>query len=74
MLAFAHFEKTAVQVSDDVYRLTLSYDSYDETELVIRVLSFGPMVKVLEPESFRERIRERIARQIVLMKGEGAEH
>ena len=69
MLAFAHFEKTAVQVSDDVYRLTLSYDSYDETELVIRVLSFGPMVKVLEPESFRERIRERIAGQIELMKG-----
>ena len=52
-----------------MYRLTLSYDSYDETELVIRVLSFGPMVKVLEPESFRERIRERIAGQIELMKG-----
>ena len=68
MLAFAHFEKSAVQISDDVYQLTLNYDSFDETELVVRVLSFGPMVKVLEPESFRNLIRERISKQIELMK------
>ena len=67
MLAFAHFEKSAVQVSDEVYRLTLNYDSFDETELVVRVLSFGPMVKVLEPESFRNLIQERILKQIELM-------
>ena len=68
MLAFAHFEKSAVQVSDEVYRLTLNYDSFDETELVVRVLSFGPMVKVLEPEGFRNLIQERISKQIKLMK------
>ena len=68
MLAFAHFEKSAVQISDDVYRLTLNYDSFDETELVVRVLSFGPMVKVLEPEGFRNLIKERIFKQIELMK------
>lgn len=68
MLAFAHFEKSAVQISDDVYRLTLNYDSFDETELVVRVLSFGPMVKVLEPQSFVKLIQERIESQINLMK------
>ena len=68
MLAFAHFEKSAVQVSDEVYRLTLNYDSFDETELVVRVLSFGPMVKVIEPEGFRNLIQERIFKQIELMK------
>lgn len=68
MLAFAHFEKRAVQISDDVYRLILNYDSFDETELVVRVLSFGPMVKVLEPESFVKLIQERISKQIELMK------
>ena len=67
MLAFAHFEKSAVQISDDVYQLTLNYDSFDETELVVRVLSFGPMVKVLEPASFRNLIQERISKQIELM-------
>lgn len=68
MLAFAHFEKSAVQISDDVYRLTLNYDSFDETELVVRVLSFGPMVKVIEPPSFRNLIQERISKQIEIMK------
>lgn len=68
MLAFAHFEKSAVQISDDVYQLTLNYDSFDETELVVRVLSFGPMVKVLEPESFKNLIQERILKQIKIMK------
>ena len=67
MLAFAHFEKSAVQIRDDVYRLTLRYDSYDETELVIRVLSFGPMVKVLEPENFKRQIQKRISKQLELM-------
>ena len=68
MLAFAHFEKSAVQISDDVYRLTLNYDSFDETELVVRVLSFGPMVKVIEPQRFVDLVKERIERQIVLMR------
>ena len=68
MLAFAHFEKNTVQISDDVYQLTLNYDSFDETELVIRVLSFGPMVKVIEPTGFRHLIQERISKQIELMK------
>lgn len=68
MLAFAHFEKSAVQISDDVYQLTLNYDSFDETELVVRVLSFGPMVKVIEPQQFVDLVKERIERQIVLMR------
>lgn len=68
MLAFAHFEKSAVQISDDVYQLTLNYDSFDETELVVRVLSFGSMVKVIEPPSFRNLIQERISKQIEIMK------
>lgn len=68
MLAFSHFEKSAVQVSDEVYQLTLNYDTFDETELVINVLSFGPMVKVLAPESFKDLIKERISKQMELMK------
>ena len=68
MLAFAHFEKSAVQLDENTYRLTLNYDSFDETELVIRVLSFGPMVKVLEPASFVNLVRERIDRQMELGK------
>ena len=38
-------------------------DRFDETEIVIRVLSFGPYVKVLETESFVNLIKERLISQ-----------
>ena len=68
MLAFAHFEKRAIQVGSDVYQLTITYEIFDEKELLIRILSFGPMVKVLAPASFQQQIRERISKQLELMK------
>ncbi|MBO5221383.1 MAG: WYL domain-containing protein [Clostridia bacterium] len=63
MLHFAHFEKRAERLEGNEYALHLRYDGEDETELVIRVLSFGPMVEVLEPQEFRALIAERLIRQ-----------
>lgn len=63
MLHFAHFEKETIRVDDDRYIVKLRYDKDDETELVIRVLSFGPMIKVTEPQQFIKLIRERIRKQ-----------
>ena len=63
LLHFAHFEKRAERI-DDRYRILLHYDLADETEILIRVLSFGPFLKVMEPESFVELIRCRLKKQI----------
>ncbi len=63
MLHFAHFEKQAERIDDRQYRLHIRYDKADETEMVIRVLSFGPFVKVESPHSFVSLIRERLVRQ-----------
>ena len=63
MLHFSHFEKQAEQIDDRHYRLTLRYDRDDETELLIRVLSFGPLVKAVAPERFISLIRERLQKQ-----------
>lgn len=41
LLHFAHFEKQAEKIGEDKYRVTIYYDKEDETELVIRILSFG---------------------------------
>lgn len=61
---FAHLEKEAEKIGQDLYRIRLRYYQSDETELVIRILGFGPVVKVLEPESFVEQIRDRLRRQM----------
>ena len=61
---FAHFEKRAESLGNDKYSITITYDGGDETEMIIRVLSFGPFVRVEEPESFKEKIKERLLKQM----------
>ena len=63
MLHFSHLEKETMQLDADRYRIVLRYEPRDERELLIRILSFGPMVKVLEPESLVTQLRERIQKQ-----------
>lgn len=63
MLHFAHFEKSAQRLDEKHYRISISYQKSDETEMVIRVLSFGPFIKVIEPESFVNLIKERLKMQ-----------
>lgn len=63
LLHFAHFEKQAEKLGDGRFKVTVYYDKNDETELVIRILSFGPMVKVTAPTHFRNLIKERLASQ-----------
>ena len=63
LLHFAHFEKQAEKQPNGRYRVTVWYERDDETELVIRVLSFGPMVRVTEPQGFVRLIKDRLCRQ-----------
>ena len=63
MMHFAHFEKQAEKTGDSDYLVTVAYDRDDENELVIRLLSFGPMVKVVGPDGFVELMRGRLLRQ-----------
>ena len=63
MLHFSHFEKTAEKLDDKHYRLTICYDQNDETEMLIRVLSFGPLVRVTAPDRFIRMIQNRLRRQ-----------
>ena len=63
MLHFSHLEKETVQLDRKKYRITLWYEPRDERELLIRVLSFGPRLKVVEPASMVEQIKNRIKNQ-----------
>lgn len=63
MLHFSHLEKETERTGDDRYRITLRYDREDETEMLIRVLSFGPVLKVVSPDEFINKIKERLKRQ-----------
>ncbi|MBC8576330.1 WYL domain-containing protein [Yanshouia hominis] len=66
MLHFSHLEKETVRLGNGLYRLTLRYDREDETEMLIRVLSFGPVVQVVSPGSFIDKVKERLHKQFGL--------
>lgn len=64
MLHFANYEKQTVYEPDtDTWLCSLYYDPADETELLIELLSFGPVIRILGPEDFLRQVRERVRRQ-----------
>lgn len=63
MLSFSDLEKETIKIDDDNYRLKLKYRTDDETEILIRILAFGPMMKVVEPAPFVNLIKERLNKQ-----------
>lgn len=60
MLQFSPLRKETVKLDDTHYRMKLFYNPEDEVELLIDILSFGPMIRVVEPEPFIELIKERL--------------
>ncbi len=63
MLQFSHLAKKTEQLDSRTYRVTLSYRTEDETELLIQLLSFGPVLRVLSPAELAAHMKERIIRQ-----------
>ena len=49
------------------YRVTLYYEQTDEPELVIRLLSMGPDIQILSPDSLRQETLRRVRRQAQLL-------
>ncbi len=67
MLQFAAYRKeTEYDESSNTYLCRIYHDPTEETELLIRVLSFGPTVKALGPPGFVAQLKERIQRQFDL--------
>ena len=59
-------EKITERLDEKHYRLQLMYNKSDETEMVIRILSFGPLLRVQEPAGFIELLRKRLQKQLAL--------
>lgn len=63
MLSFSDCRKETRRLDKKLYMVTLWYSPQDETEMLIRILSFGQMIKVIAPQSFINLIKERILKQ-----------
>ncbi|MGC6767355.1 WYL domain-containing protein [Enterococcus sp. LJL51] len=68
MFHFSNYRKVTQKTENEKeYSLTIYYPAHYETELVINILSFGPFLKVIEPESFIHQIRYRLKKQKELL-------
>lgn len=69
MMEFASYEKqTTRDLEKGEFIVKLWYDRADETELLINLLSFGPVIEIIGSERLRENARQRVKRQMELLK------
>ncbi len=67
LMEFSSYEKhTERDVETGEITVQLRYDKQDETELLIRLLSFGPVLEIMGPPAFRAQAAERVMRQYAL--------
>lgn len=63
MLHFSDCRKETIRLESDRFQVKLWYEAQDETEILIRILSFGPRLRVVAPDSFIHLIRNRLRMQ-----------
>lgn len=63
MLHFANYEKNTTKIGEDTYECLIYYNQNMETELLIEVMSFGPMLTVLGNDRFLELLKTRLQKQ-----------
>lgn len=69
LLHFSCYEKRIERLGESgKYLCSIFYHKSVETELLIQVLSFGPVIRVLGPENFLQQIRTRVQKQARLLQ------
>ena len=66
MLHFSDCRKETIRLEDDYYQIKLWYEAQDQVEILIRILSFGPLLQVSAPAKFIQLIKKRLAMQAAL--------
>ena len=64
MLHFANYEKNTTKINENTYECRIYYNKNMETELLIEVMSFGPMLTVLGNDSFLKSLKQRLENQL----------
>ena len=63
MLQFANYEKNTTKIDNDTYECCIYYNKNVETELLIEILSFGPVLQVTGNEYFLAQLKQRLKKQ-----------
>lgn len=64
MLHFANYQKNTRKIDETTYECLIYYNQTMETELLIEVLSFGPMLTVIGSDHFLSLLKTRLRNQM----------
>lgn len=64
LVQFSPYEKSAEKLDDHLYRVKLLYAEDDLKEIVIQLLSFGPMLRVIGPDRVIQSMKRRVDAQL----------
>ena len=68
-MEFAPYEKQSERdLTTGECIVKIWYDNQDETELLIRLLAFGPTIEILSPSDFRQKAAERVLNQFEIFR------
>lgn len=67
MLHFSNYEKKTKKIDENTWECLIYYNNSMETELLIEILSFGPAVRILGPDSFLKQAKDRLRSQAELL-------
>lgn len=68
MLHFANYEKNTTRIDENTYECLIYYNQSMETELLIEVMSFGPMLTVIGNDRFLNSLKTRLKKQLHLQQ------
>ena len=64
MLHFANYKKNTRKIDENTYECLIYYNQSMETELLIEVLSFGPMIRVIGNDRLLASLKRRLQKQM----------
>lgn len=68
LMEFSSYEKrTEIEDGSDKVTVKLWYDKNDETELLVRLLGYGPVLEITGPPEMRRKAAQRVKRQHELL-------
>lgn len=72
-MSFSSFERNSRNISENKYEIDIYYYTFEEDEVIRKIMSLGPYVKVKSPDRVRDIVIDKIKRAFRLERTESTE-
>lgn len=73
-MSFSSFERNSRNISENKYEIDIYYYTFEEDEVIRKIMSLGPYVKVKSPDRVRDIVIDKIKRALMLERTETIEN